>query len=382
MKQLTRKGPIKRNLDGFDMPVLPVGKPTEHCTVLVDKTIGQAGVELAEALLSRVEDAFQSVVFYFGSTTLPPVTCILSALSLNADGTGGAYHWSCAGTNLYVDADLRPVVGVDRCLALFVAELAEVAAAQQKGGLNCGTSHGEGMSRFIAQVVCPGVLTDYASAPKWLNGSRQNWIGQNENTDSNEEANGCAVLFLFWMLKKGFAPQRIASAGAPNLRELYFLLAGESDAWAAFIADVEANFHGGKPFLGQNDNPWRDVPPSPPPPPPPPSPPPPPPSGQDDGQGVEQPFLTLTLSGDLQAGRYVIVPAVMADQCIAAGLTLEGLWGICKLLLNAAGKPLTLKEMLEHVQLILVALGSTAAPLKISASRPKKPAAKKAQESA
>jgi hypothetical protein len=263
----------------YDYTVTTVGS-TRTVTVLVATALGSAGVSLGKQALGVIQAAYDRVAGWFGSgVALGRVTCLIAPLSDLSDGTGGAYHYSCADTVLYCDAD---PADPSRTLALFVAELSEVGQAAQGRGWDCGASAGEGLSRFHAEVSYPGALDDYETASAWLDGGRANVVDTSEATDQDDAANGCSVLFLYWLLRQGYTMQAITGASGSTLAAAYASLTSRSTAWKDFSAAVGKEWPTGKPSGVTSDNAWSNAPP--PPPPPPPSgpngpPPPPPPSG-------------------------------------------------------------------------------------------------------
>lgn len=269
---------------GYDYNVQTVGK-TDHVAVLVDTSLGQPGFDLAMKCLASAEADFQRVQALFGPIQLPPVTMIVANLGGSQDGTGGAYHYGCGDTVLYCDCSLgRP----DRTSALFVAELSEVGQATQAGGWDCGTTGGEGLSRIHAETLYPGALDDYSTAAIWLDGSRPNWVDGNEQTDQDAESNGCAVLFLTWLLSVGYGLDRITQAAAPSLAGTYQTLTGHLTAWEDFSAACAARWPAGQPSGVTTDNPWG--------------------AGGGGGGGTKTSSSVITLTGTDPAGTYVLVP--------------------------------------------------------------------------
>jgi hypothetical protein len=112
---------------------------------------------------------------------------------------GGAYHYGCGATDLYIDAQTGPV-NVDHSRMLVVAEEVEVFSAQQGAGWNCGASNGEGLSRVLATLMYPAQLDGFNSAASWLDTpDRPDFVDVNDPTDRNYVSIGCSVLFLNWV---------------------------------------------------------------------------------------------------------------------------------------------------------------------------------------
>lgn len=292
---------------GFDYAVSQVGK-TASVTVYMANSIGGAvgGLTLAKKVLDRAEATFQKTQAFFGQIKLPDVNLLICPLSGNDDGSGGAYHYGCAGTELYCDDDLSD--DGSTTLALFVAELSEVGQAAQNKGWDCGSSGGEALSRLHAESVFPGVLDDYSTAAAWLDSSRADWISQNEGTDQDAVSTGCGVLFLTWMMSRGKSLAQITQAPAEALSMTYNLLSlgTATGAYGDFLEACGEKWPVGKPSRVTTDNPWGSVPKPPPGPPTPPVPPPAPPPVPPVAPSSE--VSTVTLSGNDAPGQYLLVP--------------------------------------------------------------------------
>jgi len=240
----------------------PVGQ-TANVQVLVDPSLGSAGLMLAQRCLSVVEDDYQWLQALFG-VTLPQATMVVEALSQAHDGTGGAYHNTCADAVCHCDADLVHADGQQRTSALFIAELSEVGQAVQGAGWDCGATNGEGLSRVHAEARYPGALDDFESASAWLDGGRPNWVDANEGTDTDYVSNGCAVLCINWLQFIGYTLTQITQAGGTSLASTYHNLSGKTTAWADFTSAASAKWPPGRSSGVTTDNPWGPVPPTPP----------------------------------------------------------------------------------------------------------------------
>ena len=76
------------------------------------------------------------------------------------DGSGGAYHHGCdftSGGVMYVDATFANTTAnpLDLEVSLYIAELSECCMGAQGRGWGCGSSNGEGLSRFLAENSAP-----------------------------------------------------------------------------------------------------------------------------------------------------------------------------------------------------------------------------------
>lgn len=255
---------------GFDYAVNLVAEVSvisNTVTVYVAKRFGQAGVNFGHQCVPLVAPAYNQLAAWYGNLTLPPVQFILAPLSINHDGTGGAYHWSCAGAALYADCCIgnhNPTLST----ALFVAELVEVFEAVQNKGCNCGYSNGEALSRFIPEVMFPGALAGYDTASIWLNEGRANWIDQTNPSDLVFPPIGCGTLFLHWLLRYGIPkhggkpgdmnPGMIIYGSAPTLAETYGRVTNRlaSQAWSDFIPAVNFQWPATQPYNLGTDDPW------------------------------------------------------------------------------------------------------------------------------
>ncbi len=284
---------------GYDYPMSPVGKAA-NVTVDVATSLGPMGQALATKVLLGCEADLQLVQSWFGaSVKIPPVNLLIAPLSGSDDGSGGAYHYSCSGTDLYCDDDEQD--DGSTTLSLFVAELSEVGQAAQNGGWDCGSSNGEALSRVHAETAHPGVLDGYSTAAAWLDSPRADWISKSEPTDQDAVSTGCGVLFINWLLSQDFTLSAITQSASSTLAGTYKILGQMDNAFATFRAACQKRWPVGKPSGVTTDNPWG-VPSPPNPPPPPPGPPPPPPRPPRPAASV------VTLTGTDPAGQYLLVP--------------------------------------------------------------------------
>ena len=223
---------------------------TEHFSVYLDPALGADGTQDAEGVLGKCEGDYATVAGYFGGLAAGPFNVILFA------NPGGAYHQTCAATDLFCDARTSPADG-DYSEFLNVAEFVEVFEALQAGGWDCGMSNGEGLSRVLATDAYPKELDGFATAPSWLDSSRPNFVDRNENSDTNTPANGCSVLFLNWMrFQLNFTWQQITEGAAPTLAQTYSKLTGKNDGFRQFASLIDSRFPKGKPSGLLTDNPF------------------------------------------------------------------------------------------------------------------------------
>lgn len=269
--------------------------------VYYEDSLGRAGAECAAAVLAGVDSAFAQLNSLFGFAVVPGEAIVVADLSGQQDGTGGAYHDTCESRTYYCDCAFD---NPERTLALAVAEASEARQALYGHGWNCGYSNGEGLSRLHAEVIFPGALDDYATFPAWLDAyTREDWISKNATNDTDEESNGCAVGFLFWLASRGHALSTITQTGGANLADLYTALGERGNAFDEFAKVCADKWPAHSPSGVTIDDPWPDAPTGPiPPPPPPPS-----------------PDVLVSFSEDVPAGSYVLgkqhqQPVALADQ--------------------------------------------------------------------
>ncbi len=240
----------------FDYPTTLVGTAGQT-TVYYDQALGANGLANAQFLLVRVDAAYQVCQGYFGIPGLP-VNLIVAPLSGSNDGSGGAYHWSCdfsSGGDLYVDSAYSdPMMDV----GLFVAELSECFMGPQGKFLDCGKSNGEAFSRFHAALASGGPngsLAAFLTAPTWDQAGRPDFITATASSDQNDSATGCGILYLWWMVSKGFTPAQLTQAGGATFAANYKTLTGKGTALPDFMGAV-AGLAGGV----TSDDPWPRLP--------------------------------------------------------------------------------------------------------------------------
>lgn len=223
---------------------------TEHFSVYVDPALGPDGLQDADGVLATCETDYAKISGYFGGLTSGPFNVMLFS------NPGGAYHMTCAATDLFCDAKANPPSG-NYSEFLNVAEFVEVFEAVQATGWDCGASNGEGLSRVLATDLYPAELDGFASAARWLDSSRPDYVDRALTSDTDSVANGCSVLFLNWLrFQLGYSWQQIASAAAPTLGQTYTKLSGKPDGLKLFRALVDSHFPPGYPSELAADNPF------------------------------------------------------------------------------------------------------------------------------
>jgi len=145
--------------------------PSGRVTVYVDPSLGAPALQNAQDLVNDADRVVTANDGIFG-TTGGPVSVIVFALGGATDGTGGADHMGCDyinGAAIEADASFGNSMRVS---ALFEAELSECS---MNGNL-CGESTGEALSRWCAMVAGNNALSDFATAPTWVQDGMADWV--------------------------------------------------------------------------------------------------------------------------------------------------------------------------------------------------------------
>lgn len=219
----------------LDYPATQIGV-TGNVAVAYDPSLGVPGRTIAQQLLTNAAKPYDDLQAAF-ATAGGQVEVIVAPLSGANDGSGGAYHYGCdftSGGTLYLDAAFAATV-VDPLqlqIALYVAELSECFMGAQNRGWNCGSSNGEGLSRFSAEMETSlQTLQQYYSAPAWAQAGFPDWVSKTEPTDADAVSTGCAVAYLYWMRHQGYAGGQIAGGGGATLADNYKTLTGKTTAY-------------------------------------------------------------------------------------------------------------------------------------------------------
>jgi hypothetical protein len=209
--------------------------------VYVDPTLGQPALQNAQDLVSDADRVVAANDAIFG-TIGGPVSVIIFALDGMTDGTGGADHMGCDYTTGAAIEVCASFGNPDRVSALFEAEVSECSM----GGNLCGFSTGEALSRWCAAVTSNNALSDFATAPAWVQNGMKDYVDQTDQTDQNADSTGCGMAFLSWLMNQGHALEKIAPAmvslgDSGTLAQLYAKLTGDvaANAWRKFVAAVQ-----------------------------------------------------------------------------------------------------------------------------------------------
>ncbi len=234
---------------------------TAHFIVYSDGTA--TGNAAAQAVLSSIEADYSQVQGWFGGLALPPgqegddQNTPRTALPLHVlmdQQAGGAYHFGCNATDIYIQPDASVASG------LATAELVEVFEAAQGKGWDCGHVNGEALSRALATNVQPalGALTQQTAQTWWANG-HADYVTSNSADDQNQDANGCGPLFLAYLnAQLNFTWNQIAAAAGTSLGATYQALTGNAPAtgFNDFLSRLQTLDNGGQISLPASGNPF------------------------------------------------------------------------------------------------------------------------------
>lgn len=217
--------------------------------VSYDLYLGEFGQYCTNLILRTCLADLNSLGQFF-SLAPPPNFAVDVQLTVRTDG---ASHPTCLSTQISVGA-LTANGSAPLVRALMIAELAEVFMAAKNNGWQCDFSHGEGLSRVMAEEICPGAIpTALCSAPIWLQSPRVDYVNSTYHSDRQLEPVGCAVLFLYWMHYQQNIPwQQIIAAGGDTLAETYSRITGDNNGYAEFRQTLDSRYPPGT--TSQYDN--------------------------------------------------------------------------------------------------------------------------------
>jgi hypothetical protein len=208
--------------------------------VAYDLYLGDYGRYCANVILQSSPGDLNRLEQYF--QIAPPAGTFIDVF-LTAR-TDGASHPTCISTEISVGALTDPKGNPPLVRALMIAELAECFMAARNNGWNCSFSHGEGLSRVMAEEICPGAIPTWlSSAPVWLSSIRTDYIDSTYPSDLQYEPVGCAVLFLYWMrYQLGISWQQIISAGSDTLAHTFTQLTRRNTGYQEFSDIVNLKY--------------------------------------------------------------------------------------------------------------------------------------------
>jgi hypothetical protein len=168
---------------------------------------------------------------------------------------GGAYHYSSAGTNLYIEP-----APANQAAALVVAEVVEVFEAAIDNGWSCGHTNGEALSRVLAVEGNANLASvTVPTEQRWWRNGHRDYINVNGATDQNEDANGCGTLFLYYLhTQLGFSWTQIATTGGSSLGDTYQKLTGKGPqtGYRDFMGRLATTAQGGQLNVSSSGNPF------------------------------------------------------------------------------------------------------------------------------
>lgn len=234
---------------------------TNSVVVYTDGT--PQGNATAQAILQTADADFNATQAAFGGIALPqgqegddqtvPRTALPLQVLMDSQA-GGAYHFGCNATDIYVEPDPQLANG------FFVAELVEVFEAAINNGWDCGQTNGEGLSRVLAgeRNANLGSLFVQTEQSWWANG-HQDYVNSNAADDTNQDANGCATLFLYYLhTQLNFDWTTIVTTGGTSLGDTYQRLTNQDPAagFSSFVALVSSLDTGAGLNLPASGNPF------------------------------------------------------------------------------------------------------------------------------
>jgi len=107
-------------------------------------------------------------------------------------------------------------------------------------GWDCGQTNGEGLSRVLAGERNPNLGSLFVATEQswWANG-HADYTSDNSADDTNQDANGCATLFLYYLHSQlSYEWAAIVAAGSGTLGQTYTRLSGQDggSGFADFLA--------------------------------------------------------------------------------------------------------------------------------------------------
>lgn len=221
---------------------------TANFTVFSDGTPN--GDAAAQAVLQNCEADLAQIQQWFSGISLPTLPFMVY-MDPNA---GGAYHIGCGGVDIHVLPDPQRAPG------FLVAEVVEVFEDTQDAGWNCGQTNGEALSRVLAFDRYPSLAPDFSpTETSWWQDGHQDYVNDNSAGDTDQDANGCGDLFLYYLHSQlNFAWSDVIAAGGQTLGETYMQLAGYDggQGFSDFVADLTQIAPGGTLQVPASGNPF------------------------------------------------------------------------------------------------------------------------------
>ena len=208
------------------------------------------GDAAAQAMLNNCEADFAATQQWFGGLTPPNLP-----MNVYADpNAGGAYHMSCAGTDIHVLSDASVAPG------FLEAEIVEVFQAALNNGWDCGLTNGEALSRVLAFDRHPEIAADFAQTEQdWWAAGHPDHVNDNSSGDTDQVANGCGDLFLYYLhAQLTFSWNAICAAGGNSLGACYQALTtyDPQQGFSDFISALSTIAQNGTLALPPSGNPF------------------------------------------------------------------------------------------------------------------------------
>jgi hypothetical protein len=221
---------------------------TQNFIVFSDGT--STGDAAAKAMLDSAEADYAATQVWFGGLTPPGLPFYVYA----DPNAGGAYHMSCAGTDVHVLSD--PV----RAPGFLTAEIVEVFEAAINNGWDCAVTNGESLSRVLAFERHSEIAQEFNPTEQdwWAQGHRD-YVNDNSAGDTDQIAAGCGDLFLYYLhAQLTFDWTTVCGAGGATLGTTYQSLTGYDpmQGFNDFIAALTSIDRGGTLALPSSGNPF------------------------------------------------------------------------------------------------------------------------------
>src|SRR5436305_4936538 len=208
------------------------------------------GDAAARAMLTSAEADFQATRQWFGGLTPSGLPFYVYA----DPNAGGAYHMTCAGTDVHVLSDPTLAPG------FLTAEIVEVFEAAINNGWDCAVTNGESLSRVLAFERHPEIAMEFNPTEQdwWAQGHRD-YINDNSACVTELIASVGGYLFLYYLhYQLTLVWSHVGGAGGPTLGATYQALTGydPKQGFADFIAALRSIDQGGTLTLPPSGNPF------------------------------------------------------------------------------------------------------------------------------
>ena len=221
---------------------------TQNFVVFTDGTA--SGDAAAQAMLNSCEADYAATQSWFGGLTPPNLPMYVYA----DPNAGGAYHITCAGTDIHVLSDPNLAPG------FLTAEIVEVFEAAINNGWDCAVTNGESLSRVLAFDRHPEIAADFNQTEQdWWSAGHPDHVNDNSSGDTDQIANGCGDLFLYYLHSQlTFDWNAICTTGGQTLGACYQSLTtyDPQQGFSDFITALSTIDQGGTLTLPASGNPF------------------------------------------------------------------------------------------------------------------------------